>query len=115
MTSDSDVFDEFLRSVIELADETPRGEVNEEDILRLLAAKHGSRTDAAEVWEQLSTSLRTPVVRWGTVLEWNLFRKVVRVTRLLTAEEMERIEELYRLSTPEEVERRIRQLSGLQF
>jgi len=88
---DPELMESLLQAISHSAGELRGGEVKEEEILRFLERSRGNRTGAAEVWEHLSTSLRNPIVRWGRVFEWNLFRKIVRVTKLPSAEEIERM------------------------
>src|SRR5262245_33279209 len=103
--------EEFERVVAVLSQATRRvqyEEVPEHQIIAFLEQAIGDRTSALETWEDVAPDLRKPVVREGRVFEWNLFRKVVCVSKLPDRDELERTAELYRRSAPEEVERRIR-------
>jgi restriction endonuclease Mrr len=44
-----------------------------------------------------------------------MFRRVVKISRLQTLEELEGTCELYKTATPRELERRIRSLNGIEF
>src|SRR4051812_36311292 len=115
MMSELEEINEFLRLVTALAVGAGNDEVSEDDILRLFQERGINRTAAMEQFEKVSAKLRRPVVREARVFEWNIFRRVITVTRLLSAEDIERIAELYRISTPEEIQRRIRSFTGIQF
>src|SRR5436309_951875 len=110
--------DDFERVVAVLSQAARRvqyEEVPEHQVIAFLEQAVGDRTGAMETWEGVAPELRKPVVRDGRVFEWNLFRRVVCVSKLPDADELERIAELYRRSAPEEVERRVRILTGPQF
>src|SRR5262249_13026954 len=115
MKRDPGELEEVLGELRESCGELQYVEIAESAILEKLQIRAGSRTDAAEIWEYVAAKLRRPTVLDGRVYEWNLFRKVVCVTRLPGGDEVERIAEMYALSTPQEVDRRIRGLSGIQF
>jgi hypothetical protein len=93
----------------------PYAEIPEPDILTLLRESPSGADAAAEVWEEIASELRHPVVRMGYVYEWNIFRRTLCITRLPGGVECERISELYARSTPEEIRRRICALTGTQF
>jgi len=90
-------------------------EVTEETVIATIAGDDLENLRAAEAWEQVAEVFRKGVVRQGIVYEWNLFRRVLRITPLPRADEVERIAELYSTSTPHEIERRIASLEGRQF
>jgi restriction endonuclease Mrr len=90
-------------------------ELPEHRLVGMLQENIGDYTTALEKWEEVAAELRQPVVRDGRVFEWNLFRRVMCVSRLPGPEELERFAELYRRSAPEQIDRRIRALSGGQF
>lgn len=93
----------------------PFTEVSDKDLIGKLEKELGAHERAAEIWDEISQELRYPVVRRGYAYEWNMFRKVLVVTRLPDLVECERLAELYERSTPEELRRRICDLTGLQF
>jgi restriction endonuclease Mrr len=115
MKRDGVTLDEVLDQIPEVFARNQYTEVAEDVLIERLSARYGGRTNAAEAWEVASAQLRQPIVRRERVCEWNLFRRVLCITRLPSADEIARMEELYALTTPHEIDRRIRALSGAQF
>jgi len=115
MKPDPSRLEEVLQTLPEYIRQGNDTELVEKDIIEILRPYYASRTDAADAWERAAMLLRQAVVRRGLVYEWKLFRRVLRITKLPSADEMERISELYALSTPVAIDQRIRSLSGTQF
>jgi restriction endonuclease Mrr len=115
MKVDPALFAQVVDAIAHEAQGDQYREITESVAVRVIGGILPAGTDVLELWEAISSDLRRPVVRGGHVVEFNMFRGAVRVTKLPNAEELERIAELYRLSAPEEIERRIRLLSGIQF
>jgi hypothetical protein len=106
---------ELLEMLRQGSDATERLSLTEENALCLIRGRVPDRTDAAEMWESLTANLREPQVLRQWAYEWHPFRKVLEITRLPGAGEIERIVEYYSRSTPGELERRMRALTGYQF
>jgi len=93
----------------------PSTELDLTQVIGRLKGELGAGEAATEIWEELTKDLRTPVVHRGYAYEWNIFRRVLCITRLPTLIDYERFAELYERSTPVELKKRIQELSGPQF
>lgn len=108
-------FDALLGQLVRLAEGKDRVEIDEPDVINVVSSFVGSLRRARDAWESLSDELRKRVVKDDYVVQWDMFRRAVRLSRLPTVEELESTCELYQSSTPRETERRIRSLSGIEF
>lgn len=114
--SDSDISEVVIQRLLEVAQEKDRVEVSESKLLSYLQRKMSvDASSAQEAWEAVSNSFRKIVIRKGYIIQWNFIRNIVTVVRILPAEEVESIAELYQRATPAEIERKIRSLSGTDF
>jgi len=114
--SDSFLFDALVAWLINVAGQNDRVEVSEIQLISYLEEEHNlDHIGARAVWESLSPAFRRRVVRDGYLLQWLIFRNVVQVSRLATAEEIQSTAEVYESTKNEELERRIRSLSGIEF
>lgn len=90
-------------------------ELAEGQILEIFARVVGGPEAAKRLWERVSQQLRKPRVSHGYVFHWNMFKSVMSISRLPTAEQLERISEYYRESAPRDVKSYLRSLTGRQF
>jgi restriction endonuclease Mrr len=58
---------------------------------------------------------KSKVVRDGYLVQWQIFRGVLEVRKLATAQEIESTAELYETTTSNEIARKIRSLTGIEF
>lgn len=114
---DSQLFEFILGWLIRTADRHATSEVTESDVISCLQEEVGlDRVGAIAKWEALSSTFRNKkVVRDGFLVEWRLFRGALQVIKLPTVEEVQSTAEIYDNTTNEELERKIRNLSGMEF
>jgi restriction endonuclease Mrr len=109
-----DLLDALTSRLIRVAGDRGRIDISEKRIISLLEEVSTDRLEALELWEVGSRYFER-VVRDGYVMQWDYFRRAIRVSKLPTVEELQSAAEIYELATPEEVERKIRGLTGVEF
>jgi len=113
--SPSDIYDALIDGFIKAAGDKDRFEIDEGQVLTAVQAVAGPPSEAHEIWEPISKQLLKRIVRRDYIVQWDMFRRVVKLWKLPTIEELESACELYQNVTPREIERRILGLTGLEF
>ena len=114
MTVD-DCEEALLDRLLQVAGDRDRTEISEPHIISYLQDLLLDKLDPKEAWEAISNNLRSRKVRNGFVVQWDIFRRVLRVVRVPTSVELQAAAELYEHSTPHDLEHKIRNLSGKEF
>jgi HJR/Mrr/RecB family endonuclease len=110
-----DVYETLIDGLIKSAGDRDRFEIDEKQVLIAIGTIVGSSLNAHEIWESISKQLLRRIVRQDYIVQWDMFRRVVKLWKLPTIQELESTCELYQSVTPTEIERRILALSGIEF